>query len=847
MKTFAALTNGLVKLIGVFLLLFSIISVIQGMYSLRVSFNQGRFGFEYDADTKDGYMVIQKVFPDSASEEAGMKIGDKIKAVNGNPVKGLDIRAAFANAIAGSDITLTMDREGQIITITMTRKLLPVMMRLTNVLYHIFAPLLMLAYVLVGMWGLYRRASFVTSLIALVCFFMGGLIAMVDFSAYQTVVITVFTRHLYYFQIRGGIQVVSMALAPAFWLYLFINFPQKASFYLKHKILTILAIFLTPALIAAVRFTMVPEIFGYQIFNLAYGLYVFIFVFWGIAILSKGAKQVESVLKRRQYHMMLWGIKTGAHAIGIGFGTLILYGLLMKDWPPFFGWLVFFLFLISQLVGLVLPFTFLNSFMRNKILETESALRRKLRFLAASFALFAIYLGIAFLMGKWIIQGLALTDNSLIILIILVLSLTFAPLHSRLLRWLEEKLYPEKTKYKSALKEMVKRLPAYIEESQILENLALWLSETMGIQPIYAVSIDRTGGGAMKIPLKRNSERSVLAKTKDGSSFFWDEIAEESGVIIDEEERSWALNKGISITVPMISGGEQVGVLSIGKKKNQEDFTGDDLEIFQEAAYHTALALQNVKMQMEHLEKKRLDKELEVAREIQNRLVPQQIPDVKGLELHGYYQPCFEVGGDYFDIIPVDEHRSVLVVADVSGKGAGAALLMSNLQASLRMAIAVSLPLDEMVYKINNLICGNSLNTQFITFFIGMWNNSDGTLGYINAGHNPPLVFGEGEKPDRLSPTGIGLGIKPHQQHETKTISLNSGDVLAIYTDGIEEYFNYRQEIFGMNRMISAIRDSRQGSPKEIVEHLFQRLKAFSEGKEAAYCDDLTIIVAKKA
>ena len=257
-----------------------------------------------------------------------------------------------------------------------------------------------------------------------------------------------------------------------------------------------------------------------------------------------------------------------------------------------------------------------------------------------------------------------------------------------------------------------------------------------------------------------------------------------------------------TITVPMNYRGEQVSILNIGQKKNQEDFTGDDLEIFQEAAYHTAMTIQNVKLQAEHLEKKRLDKELEVARDIQTHLMPRDIPEVKGFQIDGKYIPCFEVGGDYFDIIPIDDNKTVLVIADVSGKGAGAALLMSNLQASLKMAISVSLPLTEIVYRINNMIFKNSLSSQFITFFICIWDAKTKSLQYINSGHNPPLIIKENDKIKKLFPTGIGLGIRENKKFRSKKISLSVNDILVIYTDGIEEFFNKKLEPYGLKRMI---------------------------------------------
>ena len=845
-RVVAKSSNLLVNLIGIFLLIFSLMSIYQGIYALRISFREGRFGFEYNMSEDGKSMVITGLVEDFPAALAGLKPGDRILYVNEKAVGEVDFNTVWANAAAGTRVSLTIQRGKRTMNLRITRKLLPLIDRLIRVLYHLVFPILMLFYILVGFWGIFKQPSFITNLIALVCFFFGAMIETTHGNI--SIVTSPLTKYFYYYYLREILAPISMSLAPAFWLYLFVNFPRKTDFYKKHKHLAIILIFLFPLTLLGVILAAPHIYYDFKLLPLFYALFMGGYIFAGIAVLSRDSKKEKNVLKKRQYQLILFGIKTGALAISLGFCCLLVYSLFMKSWAPYFGWLTLFLFLVTQVTGLILPFTFLNSFFHNKILETESALRRKLHYIAATAFLFFVYLTTAFFLSYWIISRFRLTDPSFIVLVVLVLSLTFSPLNSWVLRWLEQKLYPEKTKYKSALRELIKRMSTFIEESQILENLSHWISETMGISPIYAVSIDNVGGKTANVPLKVHSNRSVLAKVKDGSSFFWDEISDEAGnaIDIDEDEKKWALNKGISITVPMISRGEQVGVLSIGKKKNKEDFTGDDLEIFQEAAYHTAVALQNIKLQMEHLEKKRIDKELEVARNIQEHLMPRKIPRVKGLQIHGEYEPCFEVGGDYFDIISIDENKTALVIADVSGKGAGAALLMSNLQASLKMAISVSLPLREILFKINNMIVENSPPSQFITFFMGLWDNEAKTLSYINAGHNPPLVLRKNNKIRKLSPTGIGLGIKENQVYKCKTLKVSVDDVLVIYTDGIEEYFNYQLEAFGIDRMIQSFKESKHLHPREIIHHLFDRLRDFAMGKPAYHCDDLTIIAAKR-
>ena len=158
----------------------------------------------------------------------------------------------------------------------------------------------------------------------------------------------------------------------------------------------------------------------------------------------------------------------------------------------------------------------------------------------------------------------------------------------------------------------------------------------------------------------------------------------------------------------------------------------------------------------------------------------------------------------------------------------------------------MALPLKEIVYKINNIIFENSLPSQFITFFIAVWDQQAKSLLYINAGHNPPFILRTNNRIKKLTTTGIALGIKENQAYKCQSINLATNEILVIYTDGIEEFFNYQLEAFGVERMIKTFKENKRLHPKEIIQKLFKELKNFAGGKESYHCDDLTILVAKR-
>jgi sigma-B regulation protein RsbU (phosphoserine phosphatase) len=539
---------------------------------------------------------------------------------------------------------------------------------------------------------------------------------------------------------------------------------------------------------------------------------------------------------------MLFGIRYGAIAIGLGWIiVLIAQGLLAPYISATILLISFLFFLICQVCGLIIPFTFLNSFFQNKLLETESALKRRARYIVFTFGLLAVYLSAIFVMGNLLVSLFDVKDTTLTILLVLLLSLTFTPINKRLLRWVDEMFYPERTKYAESLKNFVHVVSTQIDKKDILLRLREWMQATINIFPVIPVTFD--GNRALLYPFRMERSNSVINKIKDGSRFFWDEVTAKYTNNVDEEEIEWARDNDISLSIPMISQGELVGVLNVGKKQGKEDFTMEDIDLLSQASSQAALALQNISLQSEYIEKKRMDKELEMARNIQMNLMPRKIPKIEGLDLYGESKPCYEVAGDYFDIIKLDDGNTVLVVADVSGKGAGAAMIMANLQASMRLGVQLSDKMADFVTRINNLIYNNTSPAEFITFFFAIWNPGSKKLYYVNAGHNPPVVIDKQGNVTKLNATGLIIGVLPDQMYLEESVKLDEGSVVVIYTDGLDESMNRSGELFGINRIIEFTKNNINNSAKDISDSLINNAIKFGDGNPV--CDDMTLIVAK--
>ncbi|TAE25185.1 MAG: hypothetical protein EAZ92_12585 [Candidatus Kapaibacterium sp.] len=297
---------------------------------------------------------------------------------------------------------------------------------------------------------------------------------------------------------------------------------------------------------------------------------------------------------------------------------------------------------------------------------------------------------------------------------------------------------------------------------------------------------------------------------------------------------------------PMTTQNETRGLLLVGEKMNKQPYTLEERN-FLEALGSTAMtALENARLFQEELEKKRLEDELNLARTIQKGLLPQELPQIPGFGVAGMSVSSKQIGGDYYDVFPIDDTSDewMLVIADVSGKGTPAALLMANTQAALRALAQVNMPLPDMVSRINNLLYTNTSSDKFVTFFCAKLHTVGKTLTFCNAGHNPPLLLRENGTLETLTEGGLILGImETIVPYEERTITLAANDVLVCFTDGVSEALNEHLEEFTDARLENSLRASAHGTAQELVERITTDVQAHAGG--APQSDDITMLVLK--
>ncbi len=299
----------------------------------------------------------------------------------------------------------------------------------------------------------------------------------------------------------------------------------------------------------------------------------------------------------------------------------------------------------------------------------------------------------------------------------------------------------------------------------------------------------------------------------------------------------------IELVVPMQIQGETKGLIFLGKRINKQPYSEADIEYVYSVGSLAIIALENKRLFLEELEKKKLEDELDIARDIQKNLLPHSVPEFRNFAISAINVSSRQVGGDYYDLIRLDENNVCIAIADVSGKGVPAALLMANLQAFMKTIVRHGMALDEATGLINNLVSENTSDGKFITFFWGILDDSGKKFTYVNAGHNPPLLIRK-NKIIKLTRGGIILGVmKTVTPYEYQEIELEKDDVIIMFTDGVSEAMNKEGEEFSDERLEEIARKTSHLSSADILQEIRQEVLGFTSG--TVQSDDITLMVIK--
>jgi len=298
------------------------------------------------------------------------------------------------------------------------------------------------------------------------------------------------------------------------------------------------------------------------------------------------------------------------------------------------------------------------------------------------------------------------------------------------------------------------------------------------------------------------------------------------------------------LAVPLGVSEKVFGIIYADSPIAEGRFTQDHLKVLTTLASVAAIRVENARLVEARFQQERLERELQLAMEIQQRFQPTAPPSVPGYELQGISFPCYEIGGDYYDFIQREDGRLVIALGDVSGKGTAAALLMSSLHAAIHAQTGSHDTLVETISAVNRYLADNIPPNRFVTLFYAELDPESGAVSFLNAGHNPPLIVHAAGTVEQLASGGLPLGIKADADYREGRTHLQMGDVLVIYSDGVTEAASPSGEEFGPTRLYEVVSRNVDASAAGIRDRIESALTKFSQGTQAA--DDITLVIVKR-
>jgi len=329
-------------------------------------------------------------------------------------------------------------------------------------------------------------------------------------------------------------------------------------------------------------------------------------------------------------------------------------------------------------------------------------------------------------------------------------------------------------------------------------------------------------------------------------------LASVSGVVevekldLDSPALEQMREAGVKLLVPLVSQGELIGLLNLGPRLSQQEYSADDRKLLSDLATQTAPAVRVAQLvrqqQQEAKERERIEQELRVASLIQQTLLPKSLPELPGYEVAAYYQPAREVGGDFYDFLDLEDGRFGLVVGDVTDKGVPAALVMATTRTMLRAAAQRLSSPGEVLQRVNDVLVQEIPPNMFVTCLYAILDRESGRLVYANAGHDLPYRrrTGRSDGAEELRARGMPLGLMPGMDYEEKEIVLEKGESVLFYSDGLVEAHDPRREMFGFPRLQGLLGAQRSGG-SSLITFLLSELRRFT-GEDWEQEDDITLV-----
>ncbi len=775
----------------------------------------------------------------SEGEPMPLQVGDYIEGIDRKAISSPRQAALILRSHQVGDVVPYMvNRDGQVFEADL--KLAST--RTTNVMIYLIYCGLGLVYFLVGLYVFWKnpwrdpaRVFYLLGVVFLLYFFSSSG-RSVEYYWSQ-----VFSRNM---------AALSSLLVPALFLHFFLIFPEPRRILFRQKWI-LPSLYVLP-FIYYILFTRdqfygshPAQISGLQ--QMILGLYFTV----GLASLLTTYVQTTDSTLRQKVKFLTLGTVLG----------VLPYLIFTMTFQVLFGRNDFALLGAVPLV--LVPVSFGYSIARYRLMEVEVIIRRSLIYAVLTGLLVGTYLLIVIVVGNILLKASGQTSQLVAIVATLILAAAFAPARDRIQGFLERSFFREKHDMQVALQDLALSIPRTIERDALFDLVQSRVNSLL--HPRHLVILVAEAEVLRASPHQGQKALTELSSylANRRSALVLEELASQMSAPLRPEsgeagarrrarlaeELHTLLDDGLEIVVPALAGDRLVAAICLGPKRSEAAYEGAELELLAIVAGQMGVQLENTRLYDEAIHRRQLEEELALARSIQQRLLPREVPQLAEYEIAAVNLPSRQISGDYYDFVSMREGRTGVVISDVSGKGMGASLLASNLQASLRALAGIHSSPASILGAVNMALYESTDSDRFATLFLAALEPERRRLVYSSAGHNPPLLHRADGSSSWLEEGSTPLGAFEGMDYPEEAISLGPGDLLVLYTDGVTEAESPSEEQFGTERLEEVVRRRSDRPAHEIAQELedavFRHVGQRNGSGERNAGDDLTIVVLR--
>jgi serine phosphatase RsbU (regulator of sigma subunit) len=562
-----------------------------------------------------------------------------------------------------------------------------------------------------------------------------------------------------------------------------------------------------------------------------------IYIVAALAIMHFSYAKMSGLRLRKQVRLVLWGLRVGTGLFAITFLLPEIFRIEVAQIQSH----------SLTVVGLTLGIGALTwAIIRHQFLEIQYIIRRGFIVTATSGLLAGAYLLLYGQINR--LADLAFGENAMFVqtLLLIFTVIAFQPVLNLIELTVDRVFGKGIGDSRDAIQQLSREVLTLLDTGQLRDKVVNGLTESMLLEVVYLLlpessrnySTPTPAGPDKSFLVPSDSEITKLLADQQRPVYVNELFPHQA----KQEMITMAMQLRIHLFIPLHHRDRLLGILAVGRKITRTDYSHEELGSLSLLADQLAISLENIQLYLAKLEKERYEKEVAVAKEIQQLLLPQKLPKHARYELCGLNIPSYEIGGDYYDFVEISDSQLGIAIGDVSGKGIPGAIMMSNLQAVFRANALRNASPKSVVTHVNKHLASSISPEKFVTFLYGVLDVRSGKFTFTNAGHNYPMLCRNGEIASIVGADLI-VGVRPDCEYKQQVIKIKSGDLLVFYTDGITEAFGENEKLFGEQRLMNLLQKNSALPVENLMDKVLQDVSHYTGSEQ--FIDDLTLVLIR--